>query len=109
MIDDHDKTQRLLAALRRNLPFEVRLAPALVRHLRSQAPPIEAPVRLLVRELHYAGDEGGIVCELDLGDGKNALFASLTHLIVPSSHPAAAEAARYQNDRIKRLRKRGRA
>ena len=108
MIDDQDKTQRLLAVLKRHVPFEVRLGPELVRHLTSQSPPIALPARPTVRELHYAGDEGGIVCALDLADGKNMLSVSLTHVIVPPPHPAAAEAARYQKHRIKRLRRLGR-
>jgi hypothetical protein len=107
MIDDYDSTRRLLAELGRHLPFEVGLLPELVRHLRSQSPPIDVPLRATVRDLHYAGDEGGIVCILEPRDGKNSLVVSLTQLMVPASHPAAAEAHRYQKRRLKRLRRRG--
>jgi hypothetical protein len=105
MIDDQEQAQRLLVLLKRHLPFEIVLDPRLVRHLRSQSPPIEVQARLPVSEIHYAGDAGGIVCRLDRGENNDALFVSLTHLIVPPSHPAAAEAARYQKRRNKRLRK----
>lgn len=108
MIDEPGQTERLLAAMRAHLPFEVRLAPALLRHLQSQSPPITAPERQRVRDLHYLGDEGGIVCHLDPGEEKNVIVASLTHLIVPPPHPLAAAVARYQKRRIKRLKKLGR-
>jgi hypothetical protein len=109
MIDDPAKTESLLAAMRAHMPFAVRLAPALLRYLRSQSPPVVVAERQMVRDLHYLGDEGGIVCSLDPGEGKNAIVASLTHLLVPPPHPLAAEAARYRKRRIKRLKKLGRA
>jgi hypothetical protein len=103
MIDDPRKTQQLLAALGAALPFEVLLTPALQRALRSQSPPINAVERQTVCNLHYAGDEGGIVCKLDDAGGKSVAFVSLTHLIVPRSNPLAAEVARYQKRRVRRL------
>ena len=109
MLDDPEKTQHLLSALRAELPFEVRLAPTLVRHLQSTSPTAASSDRHLVRGISYAGDEGGIVCHLDPGNGREVLVVSLTHLHVPASVPVAAEAAAYQRRRIKRLKKVGRA
>jgi hypothetical protein len=36
MLDDFEKAQELLTAMRECLPFEVRLTPALAAHLRSR-------------------------------------------------------------------------
>jgi hypothetical protein len=103
MIDDPRRTQRLLSALGAQLPFEVLLTPALRRLLKSQSPPVEAAERQTVCDLHYAGDEGGIVCKLDSANGNAVTFVSLTHLIVPRSNPLAAEVARYQKRRVRRI------
>ena len=109
MLDDFETTQELLTALRACLPFEVRLTPALLSHLRSRAESATMAERQLVREVSYLGDEGGIVCHLDGGGGREVVIASLTHLQVPAAVPVAAAVARYQKHRIKRLRKLGRA
>ncbi len=109
MIDDPAKTQHLLEALRARLPFEVRLTPILVRELRSRSLAANTADRHLVRDLYYLGDEGGIVCHLDPGNGREVLVVSLTHLHVPAFVPVATEVAAYQKRRIKKLKKLGRA
>jgi len=109
MLDDLAKTQHLLEALRAHLPFEVRLTPMLVRDLRSRSLAANPADRHLVRDIYYLGDEGGIVCHLDPGDGREVLVVSLTHLHVPAFVPVAAEVAAYQKRRIKKLKKLGRA
>ena len=55
------------------------------------------------------GDEGGIVCKLDLGreDGAKAFFVSITHLVFDPRTPLAREIAAYQKHRLKRLRRVG--
>jgi hypothetical protein len=107
MIDHPETTRRALDALEACLPFEARLAPRVIQALRAQDPSRDLPARYVVRDLSYAGDEGGIMCHLDGGEGKPAIVTSLTQLLVPPSVPAAAAAARYQKHRIKRLKKLG--
>lgn len=109
MLDDPAKTQRLLEILRAHLPFEVRLIPMLVRELQSRSLAVDTAERHLVRDIYYAGDEGGIVCHLDPGNGQEVLVVSLTHLHVPAFVPVAAGVAAYQKRRIKKLKKLGRA
>jgi len=95
MLDDPEKTPRLLAALKASLPFEVQLTPPLAKLLRAE---------------HVAvgpGDEGGIVCHIVPPDGGKAAVVSLTHVRVPPSMPHAAEVLRYQKHRVKKLRKQG--
>ncbi|WP_207455668.1 hypothetical protein [Azospirillum sp. SYSU D00513] len=107
MLDDPEKTDRLLLALKAALPFEVRLTPMLAKHLQTSAAGVDGQGRHRVTQLSYLGDEGGIVCHLDPGGGKERLLASLTHLLLPPTNPLAAEVARYQKHRIKKLKKQG--
>lgn len=108
MLDDPAKTQRLLEILRAHLPFEVRLTATLVRELRSRSLTVAMGDRHLVRDISYAGDDGGIVCHLDSGGRGEVLIVSLTHLFVPALVPVSAEVAAYQKHRIKKLKKLGR-
>ena len=56
--------------------------------------------------LHYMGDEGGILCKLDLGpDMENAAYVSITHLRFDPRLPLAREINAYQKHRVKRLRR----
>lgn len=107
MLDNPETTERLLTALRVALPFEVRLTPMLAEHLQSRRIAIDAQTRHVVTEVSYLGDEGGIVCHLDPGGGREVILASLTHLLMPQTNALAAEVARYQKHRIKKLKKQG--
>lgn len=107
MLDDPEETRYLLEVMRAAMPFEARLTPALALHLRSKSLAASAVDRHMVSNVSYAGDEGGIVCHLDPGEGRQAIVASLTHLLVPGSSPLAAAVARYRKRRIARLKRQG--
>jgi hypothetical protein len=52
------------------------------------------------------GDEGGIVCKLDLGPGVDtAAFVSITHLRFDVRLPLARAITAYQKHRVKRLQR----
>jgi hypothetical protein len=52
------------------------------------------------------GDEGGIVCKLDLGSNAGMkAFTSITHLRFDPRLPLAREISVYQKHRVKRLRR----
>ena len=53
----------------------------------------------------YAGDEGGVICQLDAGANASAAFASLTHLGLDPRLPPARDILAYQKHRLKRLRR----
>ena len=80
--------------------------PELADLIRKEAPGTDVPRRCQVTWVDYSGDEGGIVCKLDLGSGSGgkAFYTSMTHLIVGREMPLAREIAAYQKHRIKRLR-----
>jgi hypothetical protein len=72
MLDNPEKTARLLAALKAAVPFKVELVPSLVTYLRAQHVAIADQTQHIVSNLSYAGDEGGI------GDGGSR--ASIRHV-----------------------------
>jgi hypothetical protein len=103
MLDQPEKTARLLAALKTAVPFAVELTPK-----QLQDDNIVVTSRQIVSGLPYAGDEGGIMCHLShLGETGRALIASLTHVSVPRSMPLAAAVLSYQKHRVKKLKKQG--
>lgn len=105
MIDHIETVERLVAQLNEALPIPARIMPELQASLRQQAGGA-VPAQCAVTWITYMGDEGGIVCKLDLGSnaGKEA-FTSITHLRFDPRLPLAREITAYQKHRIKRLRR----
>jgi|SRR5271166_3357877 len=109
MLDNPEKTTRLLAALKAAAPFEVELTERLVKHLRGQNDAVADQKHHTVSDLSYAGDEGGIVCHIVGSEDQRVLVVSLTQVRVPRSMPlATAVADIYQKHRVKKLKKQGR-
>jgi hypothetical protein len=104
MIDNPEKTERLLARLQAALPVPATPTPELVAALRGQNPPVGVRPTCEITWISYAGDEGGIVCRLDFGsDAASSAFVSITHLRFDPRLPLAREIAAYQKHRVKRL------
>src|ERR1700681_3598895 len=99
MIDNPEKTARLLAALKAAVPFEVDLTERLVKHLRAQHDAVADQTHHTVSALSYAGDEGGIVCHMAPSETGGALVVSLTQVRVPRAMPLAAAVTDYQKHR----------
>ncbi len=95
MLDNPEKTTRLLTGLKAVVPFEVELLPAVIKHLQSGNLTVANHTRQLVSDLSYAGDEGGIVCHIVPEGKRQTLIMSLTHVRVPRSNPLARNALRY--------------
>lgn len=106
MIDNPKQTARLLTKFLMHLPIEARLDPRLVDHFRKEFPQRRFPERWAITDVHYGGDEGGILCRLDdaLSDEDQRLYVSLTHLEFDRRSPLAREIFAYQKHRRKRLR-----
>ena len=109
VIDNPDQVELLLSKLDEHLPLEAAPSPALAEVIRKQKRRVAVPRHCRVTWVSYSGDEGGIICKLDLGDedGSGAFFVSITHLIVRPGMPLAREIAAYQKHRIKGLRRSG--
>ena len=105
MLDNPKKTEPLLAALKENVPFEVELTPALIKHLQAETIATLHDIRHMVSDVSYAGDEGGIVCHIVPRDRQEALIVSLTHVRVPHTMPLASAVIDYQKHRVKKLKK----
>lgn len=105
MIDHPETVERLIAKLNEALPIPARATPELQASLRGQTGGA-VPAQCAITWIYYMGDEGGIVCKLDLGAnaGKEA-FTSITHLRFDPRLPLAREIAAYQKHRVKRLRR----
>ncbi len=109
MIDDPAKTGHLLERLKECLPFPATLSPPLAAMIREQSGGHDVPPRCDITRVYYAGDEGGILCGLDLtmDTGKKTLFASITYLLFDHRMPLAREITAYQKHRAKRMRRQG--
>jgi len=110
MIDNPDQVERLIARLRQSLPLFASVTAEIAAIIRERSPTAADPQRRYpITRVDYAGDEGGIVCKLELGPeaGDSALFASITHLRLGHAEPLARQIAGYQKHRVKRLRRVG--
>jgi len=105
VLDDPKKTALLIAELKAAVPFKVELTPWLVSHLRAEHIDIADATEHIVRDLSYAGDEGGIVCHLAPAGNGAALVVSLTHILVHRPLPFAGAVWQYQKHRVKKLKK----
>ncbi len=109
MIDNPLQADLLVAKLKAALPLPAAATPLLLAQLHEQAPGRDLSPRCQITAIHYAGDEGGIVCRLDFGheDDEKVFFVSITHLTFDRRLPLAREIAAYQKHRVKRLRRSG--
>ena len=109
MLDKWEKTRDLIASLKAAAPFEVELTPPLIAKLRAEAPIKDLQPRQLVRDVSYAGDEGGILCHIEPKESGQVLVVSLTHLRLGRSLPFGAAVFDYQKHRTKKLKKQNRS
>lgn len=109
MIDNPDQAGRLFAKLQAALPLPARMAPELAATLQSGAAVTPISPTCSITSISYAGDEGGVVCELDLlNETGKAIDVSITHLRFDPRLPAARDIAAYQKHRVKHIRRRAR-
>src|SRR5271157_1390156 len=106
MIDDLEKANFLLQKLKTVVPIEAWLSPSLMRLLAEKSPQIPIPERCNVIDVFYTGDEGGIICCLDVGgpQTRDANLVSITLLGFHRNTPLSREIDLYQRHRIKKLK-----
>jgi hypothetical protein len=106
VIDNPVQVDRLIAKLRAALPLSATATPASLALLREQGTGIDPSLPFQITDIHYAGDEGGILCKLDFGSEpeQKVFFVSITHLAFDRRLPLAREIAAYQKHRIKRIK-----
>lgn len=107
MIDDPDLTARLIGKLREALPLVAGATSQLAAVIREEAPDAKKAAGYPVTRIDYAGDDGGVVCRLEVGEGSDLkiFYVSITHLTFHRRSPFAREIAVYQKHRNKRLKR----
>jgi hypothetical protein len=105
MLDNPEKTARLIVAMKAALPFEVELTSSTIAYLRAQHIAGDVKPKQTIVNVSYAGDEGGILCHLQPEDMENVIIVSLTHVRMHRSLPLAAAVFDYQKHRVKKLKK----
>ncbi len=104
MIDDYAKAMELMRKMEAQLPIPARPTGAFVHAMRERGVKIPRDQELQIKRVFYAGDEGGICCDVTLSeDAKEAIIVSITHLRVRSRHPLAKEIRAYQRERTRRI------
>jgi hypothetical protein len=106
MIDNHERTEWLVVKLRESLPLPAKLTPQLAALVRKEKPDISVPQTCPITRVDYAGDEGGIMCRIEIGseDEPAVFYVSITHLAFDRRLPLAREITTYQKHRTKRIR-----
>ena len=105
MLDHPKKTEELLALLKEAVPFEVEIAPAVIKQLQDDGAGVASKTRYVVSNVSYAGDEGGIMCHIVPPQGRDAIVISLTYVRMPRLTPLATAILSYQKHRLKKLKK----
>lgn len=100
-IDDYDQAMELVRKMEAHLPIPARPTSRLVRSMQERG--AQLPSQLEIKHVLYAGDEGGISCDVTLPDGKEAIVCSITHLQISRNHPLGSEIRAYQEERKRKL------
>jgi hypothetical protein len=104
MIDNPATVAGLIEQLHDLLPLPAFPTKELVRTLRRGGVKASVDRALTIKRVFYAGDEGGIVCDVTPSQGAKEVFiVSLTHLRIAPPHPLAAPILAYQRERVRRL------
>ena len=107
MLDQPEKTARLIAAMKAALPFAVELTASAIAVLRAQHNAGDVKPEQIVSKVSYAGDEGGILCHMEREGTQNVIIVSLTHVRMARNQPLAAAVFDYQKHSVKKLKKQG--
>ncbi len=104
MIDNPDTVVSLMEHLPGYLPLPAFPTKELVRTLRRRGVKASGDRALSIKRVFYAGDEGGIVCDVTPNRGAKEVFiVSLTHLRIAPHHPLFPAIVAYQRERVRRL------
>src|SRR5207244_13463556 len=104
MIDDPGTVARLMDQLQAHLPMPAFPTEELVRTRRRGGVKVSVDRALSIKRVFYAGDEGGIVCDVTPTQGAKEVFVvSLTHLRIAPNHPLFRPILAYQRERVRRL------
>ncbi len=103
-IDDPKQVETLLERMEEHLPIPAEVRRSTANYLRTQGSFIPPHRQVLISNVFYSGDEGGVMCGISPEESKEAVVISLTQLKIPYHHPLEKEIRAYQKARIKKLR-----
>ena len=103
MIDNPGTVGRLLEQMEDQLPIPAFPTKELARILRRGGAKASVDRALSITRVLYAGDEGGICCDVTLRAAKEVFIVSLTHLRLAPHHPLFRAVVAYQLERVARL------
>jgi hypothetical protein len=103
MIDNPATVASLLEQMHPHLPIPAFPTKELVRILRRGGIKASVDRALSITRVFYAGDEGGICCDVTPHRAKEAFLVSLTHLRIAADHPLFAPVVAYQLERVRGL------
>jgi hypothetical protein len=103
VIDQPGTVAALLEQMQDQLPIPAFPTKELVRILRRGGVKANTDRALSIKRVFYAGDEGGIVCDVTPRRAAEAYIVSLTHLRLAPHHPLFPAVLAYQLERVKRL------
>ena len=103
MIDNPAAVATLLQQLEDQLPMPAFPTKEVVRILRRGGLKVSVDRALSVTRVFYAGDEGGICCDVTPRGAKEVFIVSLTHLRLAPHHRLYSAVVAYQLERVRRL------
>lgn len=104
MIDNYPQTMKLIEKMKAQLPIPVQASPPLVHQLSKQGVKLKSRHKLIIVDVFYLGDEGGIACALKGTGGEEVgVVTSITHLVIEAGHALALEVRAYQTERTRKL------
>src|SRR5215472_4586178 len=89
MLDNPEKTARLLAALKAAVPFEVDLTPAVVKQLQSEHVANADQIRRIVSDLHFSVSSARSLPKSVDVIGRGTVPRSASRAFIPDSARAA--------------------
>lgn len=107
-IDDYAKAQALMRKMEAQLPIPVRATKEFVRMMKPHSLKLTRNQELSIKGVFYAGDAGGITCDVTPPGAKAAVVCSLTHVEIDPDHPLAEEVQAYQQARKEGIAREGR-
>ncbi len=103
MIDDYAEAMALVERMKANLPIPARPTAQLATLLKKEKILLGTDPHLEIKGVFYAGDEGGITCDVTPTGSKEAVVCSVTHLRIHPKHPLARVIRAYQETRTRKL------
>lgn len=103
MIDNPATVATLLKQLEDQLPIPAFPTKEVVRILRRGGLKASVDRALSITRAFYAGDEGGICCDVTPSRASEVFIVSLTHLCFAPHHPLFPAVVAYQRERVRRL------